>query len=90
MLDSLVELARAEGIEWLIGEYLPTARNGMVAGHYESLGFEPIGAIEATQRSDDGRQATRWRLPVARYRGKPVQMTIRLEGLRATDIPQGD
>jgi FkbH-like protein len=40
MLDVLVENARAESITTLRGYYLPTKKNGMVADHYEKLGFE--------------------------------------------------
>jgi FkbH-like protein len=40
MLDALVEHARATGIATLRGYYLPTKKNGMVADHYEKLGFE--------------------------------------------------
>jgi FkbH-like protein len=39
MLDALVERARSAGIETLMGYYTPTRKNGMVAHHYERLGF---------------------------------------------------
>jgi FkbH-like protein len=42
MLDVLVEHARAKSIATLRGYYLPTKKNGMVADHYEKLGFERI------------------------------------------------
>lgn len=38
-LHTLVEAARHRGYKRLMGEYIPTAKNGMVAGHYEGLGF---------------------------------------------------
>lgn len=38
-LDSLVRAARAAGFSRLVGEYIPTAKNGMVADHYAGLGF---------------------------------------------------
>jgi FkbH-like protein len=41
-LALVAEQARALGATSLIGEYLPTAKNGMVSGHYEKLGFERI------------------------------------------------
>jgi FkbH-like protein len=41
MLDAVVEAARAKGVKWLIGVYKPTPKNGMVAGHYDGLGFTP-------------------------------------------------
>lgn len=39
MLDALAERARNRGMELLVGTYLPTPKNGMVAGHYAKLGF---------------------------------------------------
>ena len=47
----------------LLGEYRPTARNGMVAGHYERLGFAPLG---------DGR----FGLDLGPFEPRPVFMTI--------------
>jgi FkbH-like protein len=38
-LDTLARAARSLGYERLVGEYIPTAKNGMVAGHYAGLGF---------------------------------------------------
>ncbi|WP_434456108.1 HAD-IIIC family phosphatase [Stutzerimonas urumqiensis] len=47
-LDVLARAAQAAGYSALVGEYRPTARNGMVAEHYPRLGFEqrpaPAGA----------------------------------------------
>ena len=40
MLDTLVGKCRARGVKQLKGTYLPTAKNGMVRGLYESFGFE--------------------------------------------------
>ncbi|CAN5579011.1 HAD-IIIC family phosphatase [soil metagenome] len=49
MLDAIVERARSAGIETLLGYYLPTKKNGMVADHYEKLGFTRTDA-----KSEDG------------------------------------
>ncbi len=38
-LQNILEAARACGIERLIGVYIPTERNGLVAEHYDKLGF---------------------------------------------------
>lgn len=38
-LHTLVEAARSLGFKRLVGEYIPTAKNEMVAGHYAGLGF---------------------------------------------------
>lgn len=41
-LNTIAEYAKSTGFKRLIGEYIPTAKNGMVAEHYPSLGFNPI------------------------------------------------
>jgi predicted enzyme involved in methoxymalonyl-ACP biosynthesis len=51
-LALLAAQARRQGVEKLIGRYVPSAKNGMVAGHYEKLGFTPLGGPDA-----DGAQA---------------------------------
>lgn len=62
VLDHLVERARAAGAERLVGEYLPTARNDLVAEHYPRLGFVPDGE--------------RWRLDLDDYapRNPPIEV----------------
>ena len=47
-LNTLVAYAREHGFKRIVGEYLPTAKNGMVADHYLRLGFSPLP--EAPQR----------------------------------------
>ena len=47
-LNLVAEQARRLGAGRLIGEYLPTKKNGMVKDHYENLGFQVI------QRGADG------------------------------------
>jgi FkbH-like protein len=42
-LNTITGFAREKGYRYLRGEYLPTGRNGMVADHYLSLGFEAQG-----------------------------------------------
>lgn len=44
MLDALALRARAAGAAEIRGQYLPTAKNAMVADHYKSLGFRPLDA----------------------------------------------
>ena len=48
-LSILVDEAKRRGARELIGEYIPSPKNGMVAGHYDSLGFRLIEEDE-TQR----------------------------------------
>jgi FkbH-like protein len=40
VLNSIVEIAKKEGYSKLLGEYLPTAKNGMVKDHYKNFGFK--------------------------------------------------
>lgn len=42
-LNTMVEEAKKRGYKRIIGEYLPTPKNGMVKEHYTSLGFRIIG-----------------------------------------------
>jgi FkbH-like protein len=42
-LNHLVQLARYHSIDYLKGEYIPTAKNGIVKDHYSALGFEYDG-----------------------------------------------
>jgi predicted enzyme involved in methoxymalonyl-ACP biosynthesis len=51
MLDILVEHARAANVTTLRGYYLPTNKNGMVADHYEKLGFERNSIDSASENS---------------------------------------
>ena len=46
ILGVVAEAARSLGCRRLIGEYLPTERNGMVAELYPRLGFRRLGADE--------------------------------------------
>ena len=68
MLDALVQRAQAAGIETLLGYYLPTKKNGIVADHYEKLGFEKINDYE------DG--ASDFALPLAEYIPKNSHIKI--------------
>ena len=52
-LNTMVEAAKTKGYKKIIGEYLPTAKNGMVADHYTNLGFKEINrAATATYELD--------------------------------------
>lgn len=42
-LNTMVEYAKALGFERIVGEYIPTSKNGMVKEHYPNLGFRAIG-----------------------------------------------
>lgn len=68
MLDGVALRARAAGLTRLIGYYLPTKKNGMVAEHYALLGFEKIG-----QHADG---ATEWALDLTDYLPRTTHMRI--------------
>jgi FkbH-like protein len=40
-LDTIVKYAKENGFKKVVGEYIPTAKNGMVENHYLQLGFQP-------------------------------------------------
>ncbi len=51
MLDALAERAVDRGIRTLRGTYLPTKKNGMVADHYQKLGFTQVSLDPKTNVS---------------------------------------
>jgi FkbH-like protein len=51
MLDELVDLAQSRGLREIIGEYLRSPKNAMVADHYGRLGFELVSQAEDGARS---------------------------------------
>lgn len=53
VLNGIVAIAKEAGCNTVVGEYLPTAKNGLVKDHYQNLGFAAHGG--------------RWRLPVQDY-----------------------
>ncbi len=55
-LEHMVASARKSGAASLIGEYVPTAKNGLVKAHYAVLGFRDIGG-------------GRWELRIEDYKG---------------------
>ena len=42
MFDALVEQCQVHGIRRIVGVYIPSKKNSMVAGHYASLGFSRV------------------------------------------------
>jgi FkbH-like protein len=74
MLDGLVERTRQRGVKRLVGYYHPTAKNGMVADHYEKLGFSPVYSDSAI--------CTTWTLDVTAYEARSRHIRI----LERTDV----
>lgn len=50
MFDALLEECRERGIREIVGVYIPSKKNGMVAEHYRTLGFTP------GERDQEGKQ----------------------------------
>ena len=42
VMNTIIEIAREKGFSTIIGEYIPTSKNGMVKEHYKDLGFNFI------------------------------------------------
>ncbi|QIY91428.1 HAD-IIIC family phosphatase [Chryseobacterium gallinarum] len=57
-LNTIVDIAQKNGYKYIVGEYLPTAKNQMVKDHYKKLGFTE--------------QEGRWILNVDDYQQKEV------------------
>lgn len=48
-LNTIVAWAKDNGYRRIIGEYLPTQKNGIVKNHYEELGFSKLIGAETSQ-----------------------------------------
>lgn len=70
MLDELVRHAQAKGVETVVGYYLPTAKNAMVAEFYAGLGF----ASHETEGLPEG--ATAWKLDLNGYTKRNTHIQI--------------
>ena len=62
-LNSIVELAKVNGYNQIVGEYIPTPKNEIVRDHYKNLGFE------ATDNENI------WKLDVEKYKMKEIYIT---------------
>src|ERR1700677_1590833 len=72
MLDYVTELAHKTDIRTIYGYYLPTAKNGIVADHYEKIGFTLFS-------HDPKTDATIWSLDITNY--QPHNTHIKLKDL---------
>jgi FkbH-like protein len=70
-LNYIIAEARRRGIQRLIGHYIPTGRNSLVAEHYAKLGFSKSeGFFEGSVGT------VRWQLEVAEYEDRTVPIEI--------------
>ena len=73
MLAEVVAIAVKRGCKFLLGEYLPTAKNGLVATLLADFGFVPDGAA--------------WRLTLHGFK-PPTTHVRRAAALQATSIQE--
>lgn len=59
-LNTIVAWAKENGYKKIIGEYIPTPKNGMVSEHYTVLGFNKLEGLEPVQ----------WELDVDAYQNR--------------------
>ncbi|KXH83022.1 HAD-IIIC family phosphatase [Chryseobacterium kwangjuense] len=62
-LNTIIDTAKKNGYKYVVGEYLPTAKNQMVKDHYERLGF--------------AEQDQKWILDVDTYQHKQVYINTK-------------
>lgn len=62
-LNTIIDTAKKNGYKYVVGEYLPTAKNQMVKDHYERLGFSE--------------QDQKWVLDVDTYQSKQVYINTK-------------
>jgi FkbH-like protein len=68
MLAKVMAEAANAGVMRVVGTYIPTAKNGMVAEHYRKLGFRPLDGATAPQ--------TEWELPVSEHASPALPMRV--------------
>ncbi|WP_299194655.1 HAD-IIIC family phosphatase [uncultured Erythrobacter sp.] len=68
VLATVVKAARADGASKLVGDWLPTPKNGLVEKHFEKLGFDFVSDLP------DG--GTRWALDLDSYAAVDLPMEI--------------
>ena len=68
VLNELAMAARNRGLTRLIGEYVPTAKNALVAEHYSVLGFDRVAV-------DDGGR-TKWELKLDNWSPRSIPIEV--------------
>ena len=72
MLDAVAERAVEKGIRTIVGYYLPTKKNGMVADFYQRLGF----TLSNSTPPDLPEGSTVWTLDLAGYKKKNQHIKV--------------
>jgi FkbH-like protein len=67
VMNHIFAYAAREGIERVVGRYVPTAKNAMVRDFYADFGFQSLPG--------DGNATPSWGLAPSRYVPRPVFMT---------------
>ncbi|MGB7437323.1 MAG: HAD-IIIC family phosphatase [Candidatus Acidiferrum sp.] len=80
MFDALVVRCQARGISKIIGVYIPSKKNGMVARHYEKLGFT------RAEVTPDGHELWHYEVPSA-Y--SPKTRFIRMTAIEPPKMDKG-
>lgn len=68
VLHEIALAARADGVKHLVGRFIPTDRNAMVARHYEKLGFDKVDELSSGE--------TIWSLTLANLSDVALPMDI--------------
>ena len=66
-LSHLVAAARQAGADALVGKYIASSKNGMVADHYRKLGFLPSGTSD---------RLSLWRLALDDFKPPRLEMSV--------------
>jgi FkbH-like protein len=88
MFDALVEQCQARGIRRIVGVYIPSKKNGMVAKHYGDLGF---GLMD---RASEGRDLWQYEVPQTydvktRYIRRTTELVLASENTEAAPVSSG-
>jgi FkbH-like protein len=83
MFDALVEQCHVRGIRKIVGVYIPSKKNSIVAGHYASFGFSPMGG------ASEGRQLWCYEVP-ATYSPRTRHIRCNGEDLLAISNPNSE
>jgi FkbH-like protein len=83
MMNHVAALAKAKGAKRLVGEYIPSAKNGMVKDFYARFGFKLASEVAL-----DGSPRHEWAIEIDAYAPPATFITeVRIEG--AADSPKG-